>query len=108
MSITIADRIKQIRQHFNLTQQAFARSVGISQSFLSELEKGKTEPSQPLILAICYRYSINKDWLLTGEGNMLGTKQEGETITLTKDRDFIEWAIVKLLREMDEENRREI
>lgn len=67
---SLRGRIKQIRNAQNLTQQAFAKSLGIAQGFLSELEKGKYEPTQTILMAICYLYQINIDWLLTGEGQM--------------------------------------
>lgn len=67
---TISQRIKKVRLVKNLTQQAFANSLGISQGYLSEIEKGIKQPSDTLLIAIQYLYKINKDWLLTGEGEM--------------------------------------
>ncbi len=32
------------------------------------MEASKTTPTEPILIAIEYRYSINKSWLLTGEG----------------------------------------
>ena len=64
---SLGERIKQIRLNKNLTQQAFAKPLGIDQSFLSELENSKYPPSKPLLLAISYVYQININWLLTGE-----------------------------------------
>ena len=63
----MGERIKQVRLNKNLTQQAFAKPLGIDQSFLSELENSKYPPSKPLLLAISYVYQININWLLTGE-----------------------------------------
>lgn len=58
-----------------LRQYEFARNVGISPNFLSDIDRDKKIPSEPVLLSIEYRYEVNKDWLLTGEGPMM--KKEG-------------------------------
>ena len=58
-----------------LRQYEFARNVGISPNFLSDIDRDKKIPSEPVWLSIEYRYEVNKDWLLTGEGPMM--KKEG-------------------------------
>lgn len=45
---TLADYIKQS----GLTQDAFARRVGISQSYLNDIAKGRKTPSLPVALRI--------------------------------------------------------
>lgn len=66
----IGERIKKVRASKNLTQQAFAESLDITQGFLSKIEKGGFPPAKVLLLAISYSYGININWLLTGEGSM--------------------------------------
>ena len=41
----IGDKVKSIRLQQGLNQVAFAEKIGISQGRLSELEQGKTKPS---------------------------------------------------------------
>ncbi len=65
---SIGDRIKTVRIKNSLTQQAFAKSLGIAQSYLSELEKGIKTPSDTILIALSYRYEINIDWLYKGKG----------------------------------------
>ncbi|MFH2011709.1 MAG: S24 family peptidase [Pseudomonadota bacterium] len=60
--------MQKVRNDNKLSQRMFAENIGISQSYLSELEQNKKPPSEPILLAIEYRYAIPKDWLLTGEG----------------------------------------
>jgi len=67
---TIGDRIQKVRNDNKLSQRIFAEKIGISQGYLSEIEQNKKPPSEPILLAIEYRYAIPKDWLLTGEGEM--------------------------------------
>jgi len=70
LNSSINERLKQVRIDKSLTQKVFAKSLGIAQGFLSEIEKGKKQPSDTLLLALSYRYKINIDWLLSGEGEM--------------------------------------
>jgi len=66
----IGIRIKKVRESLNLTQKAFAESLGITQSWLSEIETGQKRPSEVLLTAIQYRYKIRKKWLMFGDGEM--------------------------------------
>lgn len=66
----IGRRIKELRQARELTQKEFADSLGIVQGFLSSIERGKKSPSDTLLIAMCHYYGINRDWLMTGRGEM--------------------------------------
>ncbi len=66
----IGERIKFIRKSRNVTQTAFSKELGISQAYVSRLEKDKENPSDLLINFIAYRYCINREWLKTGNGSM--------------------------------------
>ena len=63
-------RLKELRLSNNLTQKAFAEALGISQGFIANVEKGRYKPDGDIIIRIANIYSINLDWLLTGEGEM--------------------------------------
>jgi phage repressor protein C with HTH and peptisase S24 domain len=64
----IGDRIKHARG--NDTQKEFAKNLGFSSSYLSEVETGKTKPSLQLLLNISQFTKYSLHWLLTGEGAM--------------------------------------
>jgi transcriptional regulator with XRE-family HTH domain len=61
----IGRRIRQIRG-FDLTQEAFAKELGISQSQLSKYERGLISPPADVLLRIKERFRVSVDWLLTG------------------------------------------
>jgi transcriptional regulator with XRE-family HTH domain len=65
-------RIRALREKYNLPQEVFARKVLISRSNLSELENGKRAPTGPLLVALECLFSANKEWVLTGKGDMTG------------------------------------
>lgn len=66
---TIQDRIRKVRLTYRLSQQKFVESLGITQSYLSSIER-KNTPSAALLHAISCLYEVNFDWLLTGVGEM--------------------------------------
>ena len=76
--IKIHDRIKETRIYYHYTLTAFAKSLGFSQSYISEVENQKTKPSLVLLYQISENTTINLHWLFTGEGKMLREKSTNE------------------------------
>lgn len=64
------DRIKQIRKENNLTQEKFAERIGVKRNTIATYETGKSEPMENIIVSICREFSINEEWLRTGQGEM--------------------------------------
>ncbi len=64
------DRIKQIRKSHDLTQQEFAKRLGVSRSGIASYESGEREPISAVISLICREFGINEDWLRYGKGQM--------------------------------------
>jgi len=72
----VCENIKKLRKNIGLNGIIFAKKIGISQSYLSELENCIAKPNKTLLLAISYIYNTSMEWLLTGEGEM--TRQGAE------------------------------
>ena len=51
---------------FNTTQYAFAQRIGVSQSYLSAMERGEKEICAEILLKISKEFGRSLDWLLTG------------------------------------------
>ena len=66
----LQDRIKQIREHFGLSQAHFAQKINKSPGFISLVETGRSNVSDETIKSICSAFSINEYWLRNGEGEM--------------------------------------
>lgn len=67
----IGSRIRQIRRALEFNQKDFADFIGVSQSYLSEVENGKGKASMDMLVGISSRCGdINLKWLLSGEGSM--------------------------------------
>jgi repressor LexA len=73
LNIPIGLRIKEVRQAKGMTQRQFSHSLGIVQGFLSGIERGKKNPSDTLLIALCHLYEINRDWLYAGKGEMFSS-----------------------------------
>ena len=51
-----------------MTLEKFGQRIGITATSCSLLEKGKNNPSNQTILAICREFGVSEMWLRTGEG----------------------------------------
>lgn len=72
MEGSVNQRIKEIIEYYSLTQKKFAESIDSAQSTISSLFKRGSIPSAQLVEKIANAFPrINRDWLLTGEGDML-------------------------------------
>ena len=62
----IKERIFEIRTRNALTQKQFAQDLGITTSYVSRLEQGRSMPSEPLLRLISYTYGESLSWLRSG------------------------------------------
>jgi len=60
----IFEKIRLIRKVNNLTQAAFAESIGISRGNLANIELGKVQPTPVFINCVFLMYHVERDWLL--------------------------------------------
>jgi len=74
--MAINERIKEIRQQLNKSQREFAKAIYVSYGYLSEIETGQKEVNDRLVHLISSAFSVNKHWLLTGEGRMFNNTSE--------------------------------
>ncbi|GHU82497.1 hypothetical protein AGMMS50284_4460 [Clostridia bacterium] len=68
--MTIGERIKQIRQALSLTQTKFAERIGISTSYVAEIEIGNKTANDRTMRLISTEFQVDEHWLRTGEGEM--------------------------------------
>lgn len=67
---TINKRIALVRKSKEMTQKDFGAKINIKKSTMCDLEKdGRTITDKNAAL-ICSQYGVNKEWLLTGAGEM--------------------------------------
>ncbi|MHB8485809.1 MAG: helix-turn-helix domain-containing protein [Candidatus Acidiferrales bacterium] len=63
----VGRRIRELRG-FDMTQQEFAGQIGVSQGYLSSIERGDKEIGAEILLRISQKFGKSLEWLLTGDG----------------------------------------
>lgn len=64
------DRIKQLRQTLDLTQEEFGKRIGLVKSGISRIENGTTGTTEQTLRSMCREFGASYLWLTTGEGSM--------------------------------------
>ncbi|WP_313415878.1 S24 family peptidase [Stenotrophomonas sp.] len=76
MDTTLAERLVAARERSGLSQTALAKSVGISQQAIAQLESGKAKKTGALA-EIARSLDVDPLWLALGVGDMLGAPPQG-------------------------------
>ncbi|MFI3331072.1 MAG: LexA family transcriptional regulator [Rikenellaceae bacterium] len=71
----MVNRLREIRQKLQLTQQAMAQYLGIGKSAMSMIETGKAALSERNKNILVKNLNINPQWLNTGEGEMFNSNK---------------------------------
>ncbi|WP_304152595.1 helix-turn-helix domain-containing protein [Megamonas hypermegale] len=75
-SETIAQRVKSLRNHYNMTQDEFAAELGILQSTLSAIECGNVKPKFETLQRLGNLIDHdNLEWLLYGNTEDINTSK---------------------------------
>lgn len=64
------ERLRFIRDFFQINQRDFAKRIGVGASTLAMFETGDRVLKDIHINAICREFNIDEKWLRTGEGEM--------------------------------------
>ena len=76
------DRIKQIMDAQQMSQQAFAAFIDMSAATLSSIFNGRTKPTLAIVEAIKTKIpNINTDWLMFGSGTMYKSSSEAPAVS---------------------------
>lgn len=65
----LAKKIEIIRNHFNLSNAGLEKILGLSNGYISNIEKSGTDNPGKLLIALSKK-KISIDWFLTGKGSM--------------------------------------
>lgn len=77
------DRIRLIQNKTQMSQQDFAKAIGVAPGSLSSVYSGRTEPSTNFVKGIHAAFpDINTNWLIFGEGEMNMSAEESPQNTL--------------------------
>lgn len=104
------ERIKEIREIFGLSLEAFGERIGISKTSVSRLEKNERNPSEQTIKSICREFNINYAWLKEGLGEMISSLPDTllDQVADEYHLDDLDKKIVKSYMQLTEEKRKVI
>lgn len=72
--MSVTERLKTVRHALNLSQKIFSKSIFVSPSNYACLESGHRRIKEAILDSVSKIYNVNKEWLLTGKGNMFDTE----------------------------------
>lgn len=78
----LKDRIRQIRHNAGLTQQEFAKRIGVSRNTIASYETSVRVPIEAIIVSMCREFDVNENWMRTGEGSIY--REMNQDIMLSK------------------------
>jgi transcriptional regulator with XRE-family HTH domain len=64
------DRLIAVRTVLGLSQRNFSKGIYLSQSYYAQIESETREINDRIIALISAKYSVSKDWLMKGKGEM--------------------------------------
>lgn len=64
-------RVAQVREHLELSQDKMARQLGLSLRAYANYERGERTIPVELLRSLYKRFSVDPIWLLTGDGHMI-------------------------------------
>ena len=103
------NRFCMIRKESGLTQELFAKRIGLTKNFVSLIENGRRDPSDRTINDVCREFGVNEEWLRTGKGNMYLELSKDEYIAefigriLKNKEDSFKKRYVAMLSKLDED-----
>ncbi len=69
--MSIGQRLKNIREHYRMTQAEFAEKLNVKQSYLSFVEGDKRKPTDVFLDSLYDVYRVNSEWLTKGTGPVM-------------------------------------
>ena len=80
-------RLTELRTKLGMTMEAFGERIGLSRQTISNIESGRRNVTDRMIMAICREFGVSEDWLESGSGEMFKTDtEEGQRLKELIDR----------------------
>ena len=103
------NRIKKLRKDQGLTLEAFGARIGVTRAAVSNIENGRSNPSDQLILSICREFGVNEQWLRQDRGEMYPSTSEKQKLVdfmgelMTENSDSFRLRFISVISELDAE-----
>lgn len=107
---SLGNRIKYLREKWNISQKDFAKKIGVSNTVLSRYESGDRKPDYDILQTIADYFEVSTDYLLgrtnAPEPSTKTPDDETEFQAFINDPDLQVW--YKELPKSDEEELRKL
>ena len=103
----IGKRIRFFRKSLGLNQTDFGKPLGLKQAIIGQYETGVRNIPDRNIDILCKSYNINKNWLLTGQGEIQNQNCNNLLKELSQHQDLTELDIqfLKKYLKLSKQNR---
>lgn len=82
---SLNERIKSLRKKIGISQEVFAKKLGLTKNYISLVESGNRNLSEQSVRVLCREFNVNEEWLRTGTGEMfLPSDRKSDIAKLTK------------------------
>ena len=66
---TANERIRYLRKDLEkMTLEKFGARLGVGKSAISDIERGRNNPTDQMIRSVCREFGVSEEWLRYGEG----------------------------------------
>lgn len=72
------DRIRQLRANLALSQEQFAKRIGRTKGYISNIENGHAGMSSSTVSSICTAFAVREEWIRYGSGAMFSSSEGAE------------------------------
>ena len=108
--MSINENIKKLREDYlDMSRETFAQEINLKRTAIYLIETGQRNPSDRTINDICENFNINKEWLLTGEGEMYKPEPQKDELeylmgkfSINANEDETRTKIIKALLKLDD------
>lgn len=104
--MTIGERVKTLRKELHLTQVKFGERIGIKGNTIANYEINKSALSAQTIKSICREYSVSREWLVEGKGDMFVQLEDSDVLTtierILKNENETAKAVFKAFAKLDD------
>ena len=74
------ERIREVRKELGLSGEKFGAKIGLKKVAISQLETGRSNPTDQTIMSICREFNVSEEWLRNGTGDMFVPMTRDEEI----------------------------
>lgn len=98
----MSDRVKMALKAAGLSQTAFAEKTGLAKSSVSMICSGANKPSEHTKRDICSFCNVRREWLETGDGEMMQKRTRNEELVdfMNRVQDMPESKMAQLIAAM--------